>query len=135
MQLKLGLNMWFGGAKYNPGMMIWRNSWIAMELVLGSFSILYACLHEGWSLLWHKLVHEAACWEGCYLFFRRKQDCQTLSPFAAKYESMDRQYFFLLASFSILFSYFISHTNKSCHIFFFSKIRKVRLIKMTLDTG
>ena len=23
--------MWFGGAKYSPGMMIWRSSWIAME--------------------------------------------------------------------------------------------------------
>ena len=59
-----------------------------------------------------------------------------LSPFAAKFESMDRPYSFLLAPFSILFSYCIPHTNKSYHplIFFPSKIRKMRLIKMTLDT-
>ena len=126
--------MWFGGAKYNPGMMIWRSSWIAMELVLGSFSI-YACQHEGWRFLWHKHVHEAACWEGCYLFFRRKQDCQTLSPFAAKYESMDRPYSFILAPFSILFSYFIPHTNKSYHFVFGSQNSKLLTCTLIICLG
>ena len=55
---------------------------------------------------------------------RENKIVKLLSPFAGKFESMDRPYSFLLAPFSILFSYCIPHTNKSYHLFFFLQIKK-----------